>query len=112
MSFSAQASNQRADGPAEPRPIAAVQHQASAYTRPNHPAPADALLAHITRIRQSRNSGRAYGHTGESSGFSFQIIETTLLGRGVDYSRDSPGRDTLGKLQFRTNLYVGRYKNT
>lgn len=69
--FYSQTSNQRVDGPAEPGPVAAVQHPASAYPRPDHTAPSDALFAHIARVRQSRNSGSAHGHTGESSHSSF-----------------------------------------
>jgi hypothetical protein len=81
VAFCSQASNQRADGPAESRSIAIVQHQAAAYTRPNHTAPADAFFAHITRIWQSRNSGRAYGHTGESlEFFYFWALLLLLLG--------------------------------
>lgn len=60
-----QTSDQRADGPAEPRPFAAVQHQASTHPRPDHTAPANALFAHIARFRQSRDRGRAHSHTGE-----------------------------------------------
>lgn len=61
-----QTSDQRADGPTKPRSFAAVQHQTSAYPRPDHTAPTDALFTHITRIRQSRNSGRSHGNTGET----------------------------------------------
>lgn len=61
-----QTSDQRADGPTEPRSFAAVQHQTSAYPRPDHTTPTDALFTHITRIRQSSNSGRSHGNTSES----------------------------------------------
>lgn len=62
----AQTSNQRTDGPVEPRPFASVQHKASAHPRPDHTASTDAFLAHIARIRQSRNSGCAHSYTGKS----------------------------------------------
>lgn len=59
-----QTNHQRADGPSEPGPIAALQyatatHPRSQYTETSHP-----FLAHITRIRKSRDRGRSNGYTG------------------------------------------------
>jgi len=62
--FFSQTSDQRADGPAQPRPFAAVQHQAATHSRPDHTAPSHTLFAHIARIRQSSDRRRTHGNTG------------------------------------------------
>lgn len=82
-----QASDQRADGPAEPRPFAAVQHQAATHPRPDHTAPADALLAHIARVRQSRDRGRPHCHTGETHTLTRRFTRSA--------ARDDRTRDPL-----------------
>lgn len=64
--FFLQTSDQRADGPAESRPFAAVQHQATAYSRPDHTASTHAFFAHIAWIWKSRDSRCPHGHTGNT----------------------------------------------
>ena len=53
---------QGADGPPEPGPQPAVQHQPSAHPRARHPEAPHPLLHDHPRVWVPRHRGRAHGH--------------------------------------------------
>lgn len=58
-----QTDHERADGLAQPRPIAPVQYATADPARSVDPATPDALFVNQSRFRQSRDRGRAHGDT-------------------------------------------------
>lgn len=62
--FNPPSDNERADGPAQPGPVPAVQHQTAAHPGPVHPAASDALFAHLARVWFAGDSGGPHGHSG------------------------------------------------
>lgn len=59
-----QTSDKGADGSAEPRQVAAVQHTAAAHPRAEYSATSHALLAHLTWLRQPRHRRSPHSHPG------------------------------------------------
>ena len=60
-----QAGHQGADGPPEPGPQPAVQHQALHDPGPRHPEAPHPLLHDHARVRVPRHRGRAHSHPGD-----------------------------------------------
>ena len=60
-----QAGDQGADGPPEPGPQPAVQHQALHDPGPRHPEAPHPLLHDHPRVRVARHRGRAHRHPGD-----------------------------------------------
>lgn len=59
-----QTSDKGANGSAEPRQVAAVQHTAAAHPGAEYSATSHTLLAHLTRLRQPRHRRSPHSHPG------------------------------------------------